>query len=71
MDHKNVIKHEIRGPPPIFSHNPKYPPQNNLKMTVHLCSMDHSLTYNGANALYFLESFQCNNNKLVLIVLEK
>jgi hypothetical protein len=33
LDHKNVIKHEIRGPPPKISHNPKCPPQNNLKMT--------------------------------------
>jgi hypothetical protein len=27
LDHKNAIKHEIRGLPPRFSHNPKYPPQ--------------------------------------------
>jgi hypothetical protein len=30
MDHKNAIKHKNRGPPHIFSHNPKYPPQKNL-----------------------------------------
>jgi hypothetical protein len=33
LNRKNAIKHENRGPPPIFSHNPKYLPQNNLKMT--------------------------------------
>jgi len=36
LDHKNAIKHENKGPPPRFSHNPKYPPQNYLKITVHL-----------------------------------
>jgi hypothetical protein len=36
LDHKNAIKHENRGPPPRFSHNPKYPLQKNLKMIVHL-----------------------------------
>ena len=25
MYHKNVIKHENRGPPSILSHKPKYP----------------------------------------------
>ena len=29
-----IIKHENREPPPRLSHNPKYPPQNILKMTV-------------------------------------
>jgi hypothetical protein len=33
-NHKNAIKHENREPPPRLSHNPKYPPQNILKMTV-------------------------------------
>ncbi len=37
LDHKNAIKHVNRGFPPRFSHNPKYPPQKNFKMTVHLC----------------------------------
>ena len=39
LDSKNAIKHEnIRPPaPPRFSHKPQYPPQKNLKMTVHLC----------------------------------
>jgi hypothetical protein len=35
LDHKiaiKVTKHENRVPP----HNPKYPPQKNLKMTLHL-----------------------------------
>jgi hypothetical protein len=36
LDHKNAIKNENRGPPLRFSQNPKYPPQKNLKMTVHL-----------------------------------
>ena len=35
LDHQISIKHENRGPPPRFSHNPKYPPQKNLKMIVH------------------------------------
>jgi hypothetical protein len=25
LDHKNAIKHENSGPPPRFSHSPKYP----------------------------------------------
>ncbi len=37
IGHKNAIKHENRRPP-RFSHNPKYPPQNNLKTTVHCAS---------------------------------
>ncbi len=36
MDHKNAINYRNKGPPPRFSHNPKYPPQKDLKMTVHL-----------------------------------
>ena len=36
VGHKNAIKHENRGPPPRFFHNHMYPPQKNLKMTVHL-----------------------------------
>jgi hypothetical protein len=39
FDYKNAIKHENRGPPPRFSNNTKYPPQKNLKITVHLCIM--------------------------------
>ncbi len=38
LDHKNAIKHKNRGPTPRFFHNPKYPPQKNVKITVHLCS---------------------------------
>ncbi len=34
---KSAIENKNRGPPPRFSHNPKYPPQKNLKMTLHLC----------------------------------
>jgi hypothetical protein len=30
LDHKIAIKRKNRGPPPRFSHNPKYPPQKNL-----------------------------------------
>jgi hypothetical protein len=37
LDHKNAIKHKNRGPPPRFSHYPKYPPKRKLKMTVHVC----------------------------------
>jgi hypothetical protein len=37
IGHKNAIKHENRRPP-RFSHNPKYPPHNNLKTTVHCAS---------------------------------
>jgi len=36
-------KHKNRGPPPRFSHNPKYAtphPQRNLKMTVYPCFGD-------------------------------
>jgi hypothetical protein len=36
LNHKNAIKRENRGPLPRFFHNPKYPPQNILKMAVHL-----------------------------------
>jgi hypothetical protein len=37
LDHNNAIKHENRGPPPVFLTTPSTPPQKNLKMTVHLC----------------------------------
>jgi hypothetical protein len=37
LDHRNAINRENIGPTPTFSHFPKYTPQNNLKMTVHLC----------------------------------
>jgi hypothetical protein len=33
LDNKNAIKHENRGPP----HSSKYPSQQNLKISVHLC----------------------------------
>ena len=36
MDHKNAIKHGKRGPLPDFHTTPSTPPQNNLKMIVHL-----------------------------------
>jgi hypothetical protein len=35
IGHKNAIKQENRGHP-IFSHEPQYLPQKNLKTTVHL-----------------------------------
>ena len=37
LDNKNTIKHKNRRHPARFSHNPKYPSQKNLKMTVHPC----------------------------------
>jgi hypothetical protein len=37
LDQKNAVKLKNRGPIPRFSHNPKDPPQKNLKMTAHLC----------------------------------
>ena len=36
LDHKNAIKHENRGPPPRFSHNPKYPPSKKFELEVWL-----------------------------------
>jgi hypothetical protein len=36
LNHKNAIKHKNRGPPPKYFHNPEYPPQKKLKITVHL-----------------------------------
>jgi hypothetical protein len=36
LDHTNAVQHKNRGPPTRFSHNPKFPPQKNLKKTVHL-----------------------------------
>jgi hypothetical protein len=47
LDHKNVIKHENRGLPPRFSHNPQVPPQKNLKMTAH-----HLFTLGFINATF-------------------
>ncbi len=39
LDHKSAIKHENRGPRPPhrFFHYSKYPSQQNLKISVHLC----------------------------------
>jgi hypothetical protein len=34
LEHKNAIKHENRGPPPRFSHNPKYPPSKKFELEV-------------------------------------
>jgi hypothetical protein len=30
-EHKHVINHKNRGPPPRFSHNPKYPPSKEFE----------------------------------------
>jgi hypothetical protein len=50
LDHKNAIKQVNRGPPPRFSHNPKYPPQKHLKMTVYATnSMPHPKTIQSDN----------------------
>jgi hypothetical protein len=31
LDHKNAIKHENRGPPPTFSHNPQFPTSKEIE----------------------------------------
>ncbi len=61
FDHKITIKQKNRGPPPRFSHNPKYPPQKNL----------HRETERGLLRRFFLDQKYLKNVKVRTFDLNK